>query len=145
MIVIRNFSPSDISDVMLLVTENFNQDYRPGFYLSMHSLWADGFIVAKKGGRLVGLLLGSLGDKCDARILIMVVDKSERYSGIGSALIREFIGRCSLHGLKMLALEVRVSNEAARRFYARFGFQRVTIIENYYLDGENAYQLAKWL
>ena len=145
MITLRNFNPSDLSEVMLMVTENFNEDYHPGFYLSMHSLWPTGFIVARRDYEIIGFLLGSLGENDEAKILIMVVKEGDRFQGAGTALLQEFITRCSMIGLRRLSLELRVSNLAAFKFYTRFGFQRVTVIEKFYLDGEDAFQLVKWL
>jgi ribosomal-protein-alanine N-acetyltransferase len=40
-------------------------------------------------------------------------------------------------------LEVRVSNEPAIRLYEKLGFRKVQRIRFYYLDGEDAWLMAK--
>jgi ribosomal-protein-alanine N-acetyltransferase len=130
---------------MYIVAENFNQDYAPGFYLSLHSFWSDGLIVAKKEGEILGFIIGCLTDSEEARILIMAVEKRYRVKGIGTALLREFMERCALRGLKRIALEVRISNEPAQKFYTRFGFELTNKLPRYHLDGEDAFKMMKWL
>jgi ribosomal-protein-alanine N-acetyltransferase len=145
MFTLRNFAPNDLPRIMYIVAESFNQDYDPGFYLSLHCYWPQAFIVAKKEDELIGFLLGSITDEEEARILIMAVDKRHRVKGIGTALLREFMSRCSLRGLKRIALEVRISNIMAQKFYTRFGFEITHKLPRYHLDGEDAHKMVKWL
>ncbi len=145
MFTLRNFVPKDLPRIMYIVAENFNQDYAPDFYLSLHSYWPDGLMVAKKEGEIVGFIIGSITDNEEARILIMAVEKQHRVIGIGTALLREFMDRCALRGLRRIALEVRISNEPAQKFYLRFGFELTNKLPRYHLDGEDAYKMVKWL
>lgn len=40
-------------------------------------------------------------------------------------------------------LEVRASNEAAVRLYEKLGFRSVRVLRGYYLDGEDAFLMAR--
>jgi len=53
-------------------------------------------------------------------------------------LCREFIRECGMKGVRMITLEVRVSNEAAISLYRKIGFQIILQIDGYYTDGESA-------
>lgn len=145
MIVIRNFVPQDLSQIMYMASEAFNQDYGPGFYISLHNYWPDGFLVAKQNDEIIGFILGSITDKEEARVLIVTVNQHHRKKGTGSALLREFINNCGLRGIKRITLEIRESNDNAKRFFSKFGFQYVCELKKYYLDGEDGQQYLKFL
>lgn len=77
-------------------------------------------------------------------IVSIAVIPEARRKGIGTALM--------LHVMKTLKedynvdeyyLEVRVSNIAAIRLYEKLGFKRIKVIKGYYLNGEDAYLMAK--
>jgi ribosomal-protein-alanine N-acetyltransferase len=44
-----------------------------------------------------------------------------------------------------VTLEVRVGNANAIHFYTRFGFAVTDLLRGYYTDGENGYQMARYL
>ena len=59
--------------------------------------------------------------------------------GVASALLGEMIGRSQAAGALTASLEVRPSNETARRLYSKFGFRFCGIRPSYYNDsGEDA-------
>ena len=47
------------------------------------------------------------------------------------------------YGAEEYYLEVRVSNEPAIRLYKKLGFNVVKVLQGYYLDGEDAYLMAR--
>jgi len=57
-----------------------------------------------------------------------------RRAGIGGALLAALLNKGRERGLKQYILEVRPSNTAARRLYARFGFTDVGLRKGYYSD-----------
>ena len=143
--LIRNFAPTDLGDVMRLVAETFMQDYSPSMYLSLHMYWPEGFIVISENGVLKGFLLGSITQHDEARILIMVVRPELRNRGMGTTLLNEFLNRCSVKGINKVVLEVRASNKKAFEFYSRHDFQFTGRLPNYYLDGEDGVKMERWL
>ena len=52
--------------------------------------------------------------------------------GIGSRLVEETLSISRDHGVKKTHLEVRQSNDQARRLYEKFGFQVIAVRPNYY-------------
>jgi [ribosomal protein S18]-alanine N-acetyltransferase len=73
-----------------------------------------------------------------------VIDQSElgnvavtakwRGRGIGERLVAEVLRRAGQRGVREVYLEVRPSNEVARRLYERFGFSQVGRRRNYYQE-----------
>lgn len=59
----------------------------------------------------------------EAEILNLAVEASRRRQGIGWLLVQTAIAECKAAGVRAIFLEVRESNEGARKLYARAGFK----------------------
>lgn len=57
-----------------------------------------------------------------------------RAQGIGTALLRHVLGEARRLGARRATLEVRSSNDRARRLYERLGFYVAGVRRNYYTD-----------
>lgn len=68
----------------------------------------------------------------------LVVDPMARRWGLGACLTQALLQECQQRGAQRVFLEVRVSNEQARRLYERQGFKQVGLRRNYYGNGEDA-------
>jgi ribosomal-protein-alanine N-acetyltransferase len=134
--LIRKFKPVDIFSVMRIINETFHENYEPAILMDFHSSWHDGFIVAEENNDVVGFILGISPAPNQARILILAVDEKYRRRGT-------FVQACILRSVRLITLEVRTTNDAAIRFYGKFGFGIVHLIPNYYKDGENGYIMHK--
>jgi len=86
----------------------------------------------------MGFITGILMSRQHARILMLGVRKERRRRGYASILFREFMKVCGMRGVRMITLEVRISNEPAISFYRKLGFSTVMTIDDYYTDGEVA-------
>lgn len=64
---------------------------------------------------------------------IAVLEKHRGY-GIGERLLKEGIELCKALEVRLMTLEVRVSNEVAKNMYRKLGFQDGGIRKNYYTD-----------
>jgi ribosomal-protein-alanine N-acetyltransferase len=75
----------------------------------------------------------------EAHVTSFAVRPDHRRLGIGGRLMLELM-ELSVHlGARVVTLEVRLSNEAARLLYGRFGFRPVGVRPRYYSDnGEDA-------
>ncbi len=89
------------------------------------------FFVALEGNSVVGCgglqILGEQGD-----VLTIGVDPAHRQKGIGGALLQVMLTSFEEQGGKELFLEVRASNDPARRLYEKHGFSSISIRKNYY-------------
>lgn len=81
-------------------------------------------------------------DEC--HITNVAVRKRLRGHGIGEKLMSEAIELCKEMNVKLMTLEVRMSNHTAQNLYRKLGFQDGGIRKNYYTDDrENA--LVMWV
>ncbi len=72
-------------------------------------------------------------------VLNIATSSGVRRRGVGSALLKEAALRGWAEGLREITLEVRRSNQEARRFYRGKGLQEVGVRPEYYGDnGEDA-------
>ncbi|MGH8824183.1 MAG: ribosomal protein S18-alanine N-acetyltransferase [Jiangellaceae bacterium] len=96
-----------------------------------HTRW---YIVAEDGGDLVGYagLLHS-GDTADVQTLAVLPDRQRQ--GIGTVLLDALMAEARRRGARELLLDVRVDNAAARAFYARHGFEQLSVRRGYYGNG----------
>ncbi len=141
---LRGFQLRDVPFIASIVADALNEHYDNSLYASLSDAWPDGFLVAPDSlGRPIGFLLGVCQVEGEGRVLMFAVDREHRRSGVGSALMDEFLERSRGRGLKRATLEVRVGNATAIRFYTRYGFSVVDLLRGYYSDGENGYQMAR--
>jgi [ribosomal protein S18]-alanine N-acetyltransferase len=91
------------------------------------------YLVVKAGDETIGY--GGLWLMVDeAHVTTFAVLPEWRRRGVGARLMLELMGvAASLHA-RVVTLEVRLSNHAARSLYGRFGFKPVGIRPRYYSD-----------
>ena len=112
-----------------------------------HAVFTDPWSLAALGATLEGTATQVLVAEVDGGvagyvIVQVVVDEAEiqnlavapghRRQGIATALVLRAIERAVAWGAVRVFLEVRESNEAARRLYARLGFDQVARRRGYY-------------
>jgi ribosomal-protein-alanine acetyltransferase len=84
--------------------------------------------IAERDGLVLGFLVIRAVAEREWEILNLAVARSVRRQGIGRHLLGDVLAR---HAGEFF-LEVRQSNESARRFYAQLGFKTITIRLQYY-------------
>ena len=131
-VTIRAMTASDVPRVVALEREVYPQPWSEGVFRDELSLQNRSYLVVEDERSIVAYG-GMLIVEQDAHITTVAVDPSARRNRIGTrlmlALVDEAFGMGALH----LTLEVRASNDAARRLYERFGFSAVGVRKNYYL------------
>ena len=70
----------------------------------------------------------------EAHIVIIGIRPEDRRKGLGELLLIAAIEAAMKQGSRVLTLEVRSSNEAARTLYRKYGFQEVGVRKRYYAD-----------
>lgn len=103
------------------------------------------FLVLEKDGLVVGFIDYWVTFD-SATIDQIAVKKNERNQGFAKILLEKSINDLKELGeVSFFTLEVRASNEPAINLYKSFDFQKVTIKEKYYDDGEDAIYMVKGL
>ncbi len=94
-------------------------------------------IVGAEPGPADEYLLGFIGVWLmagEAHVVTVAVRQSHRRLGIGERLLIAAIEQAMECGQEVVTLEVRASNEAARRLYEKYGFANVGRRVRYYTD-----------
>lgn len=79
----------------------------------------------------------------EAHLDLLAVKPEFRRLGNGSALVRWLESSALTAGISIVRLELRRSNDSARRFYARLGYSPCRTVRGYYQGREDALQMAR--
>ncbi|HET9061557.1 MAG TPA: ribosomal protein S18-alanine N-acetyltransferase [Acidimicrobiales bacterium] len=101
------------------------------------------YTVARHAGRVVGYG-GIMFVADEAHVTNIAVAPACRRQGIGRALLAHLAIEASARGCQSMTLEVRASNEAAKRMYELFGFVQAGVRHNYYPETHED-GLVMWL
>jgi ribosomal protein S18 acetylase RimI-like enzyme len=94
-----------------------------------HHVLADGVLVARADGDLVGFVMygpetGDYEETVDRGVVHnLYVVPGARGAGLGSALLERAEAALAEAGADVVSLEAMAGNEAARRFYERHGYR----------------------
>lgn len=147
----------DIEPVKKVNEENLPENYTYDFYRYYLLFYPGLCYVAEENARIVGYVLSklcSIEEAAIVHITSICVRKEFRNHGIGTALIQSIIdcirerykGDEDMPKTCKLSLYVRVSNKEAIGFYEnKFGFRKLHMQDNYYGDGESAYEMVLFL
>ncbi len=95
------------------------------------------YLLAKDENKVVGYIgIEKILD--EVHIINMAVDPDYRQQGIGKRLMQHV-----LNDEEVFFLEVRVSNENAKKIYEKYGFKVINIRKGYYADGEDAFVMRR--
>lgn len=72
----------------------------------------------------------------ESHLLNITIGPDHQGRGAGAWLLRQILENSRRQGARRLFLEVRPSNQSARRLYARFGFSQMGVRKRYYPDHE---------
>jgi len=90
-------------------------------------------VVAEDGGAIIGFaLMGFDFPQREAHLWLLAVEPTQRFRGLGRALVGwlEKVGR--LGGIASFQLEVRADDPGAQAFYQRLGYREVARLSGYY-------------
>ena len=130
--MIRDFTPGDFESVQKLLS---SVPEAAQWCASEIPSASQGFLwrVAEEGRKVYGLVVFRVtGD--EAEILNLAVDKGGRRRGTGSQLVEDVVKACKAAGVRKIFLEVRHSNDGARKFYAHMGFSEAGRRRQYYRE-----------
>ncbi len=95
------------------------------------------YLVARDDNRIAGYI-GVEKILDEVHIINMAVHPDYRGQGIGKRLMQHV-----LNDEEVFFLEVRVSNESAKKIYEKYGFRVINVRKGYYADGEDAYVMRR--
>lgn len=130
----REMIEADIPSVVAIEEEAFATPWTQEiFEHEMNGNAYAHYIVAVESEEVIGHFgMWVVLDEC--HITNVAVRKRLRGHGIGEKLMSEAIKLCKEMNVKLMTLEVRVSNHTAQNLYRKLGFQDGGIRKNYYTD-----------
>ena len=139
----REMLVEDLDQVMDIEEALFSVPWtREGFLTYLMKKDTMFFVVEEKDQILGYCSMMTVLDEGD--ILNVAVKKDRQKEGIGQFLVDSVLRIAGMQGIKLVHLEVREGNGAARRLYERLGFKEDGLRKNYYENPvENAVLMTK--
>ncbi len=143
--LIRRFKKEDLEEVQNIADISLKEVYDRTIFITIKELWKEGFLVHEINGDVTGFICGIVLDSMSVRVLMLAVHPTYRNRGIGSELLGRFTEVALSIGANKIVLEVRIGSRKAIKFYQKRGFQIINLLEDFYTDGEDGYQLVRYL
>lgn len=138
---IRFMDLEDLDQVMEVEHNCFPSPWSRGAFVNeLASNQFAYYLVALSGKRIIGYI-GVWIIIDEAHITNVAVHSDFRKQGVGEQLLQSSMALAKTLGAKKITLEVRVSNEPAKRMYSKFGFENGGIRKNYYTDNQEDAQI----
>ena len=141
---VRRLRSADLDRIQQIEHASFGKHaYDRNLFAEYFRKCGDLFLVALRGGRICGYVItctrrGTL----PAEVISIAVDPDFRQKGVASVLLAATIRRLRRRGIPRLTLMVKVTNQAARRFYGKWGFTNVRQVPGYYEDGQGGIRMS---
>ena len=145
MVEIRNVKESDLEKVYEIERISFKEPYTKTLLLIYSKICNDTFLVLEDTNEILGYIIGLVKWRILGHIISLAIHPKHRRKGYAKVLINELLKRFKKHGVKVVRLEVRVSNKHAINLYLKIGFKIAYTLKNFYLDGEDAYVMYRVL
>ncbi len=137
------FSKRELREVIAIELEAYPDPWSEGMFRDELRNPRSHFYVIYLDGDLIGY--GGFWLVLDeAHITSVTIRESHRGYGYGRQLVSFLLGKAREARTRLATLEVRASNDKAKRLYASFGFRPVGVRRNYYpKSGEDAIAMLK--
>ena len=145
-LVTRRMTDVDVPGIMAIETRAYVFPWTAGIFRDCIRAGYCCYVI-ENNGEIVAYVVMSVGAR-EAHILNICVSPERRGAGYGAILMDKMMGIARRLQADTMFLEVRPSNEAARRLYDKLGFNEIGIRNNYYpaeRGREDALLLAKQL
>lgn len=136
-IIVEPITIAEIDEVLAIENAAFiNPWTRQMYEADLANREVSQIVVARtRGGRAVGFCsFWIVADELHINNLAVLPE--ERGAGVGGSLVEHVLGEAQRRGAGRATLEVRRSNEPARRLYARWGFAVSAVRPRYYAEPE---------
>ncbi|KAA0941571.1 ribosomal-protein-alanine N-acetyltransferase [Sporosarcina sp. ANT_H38] len=143
-IIYREMGIEDITSVVEIEKESFATPWTAEVF--EHEMTGNDYahyVVAVDEGEVIGHCgMWIVLDEC--HITNVAVRTRLRGNGIGEALMKQAIALCKEKEVRLMTLEVRMTNNTAQNLYRKLGFQDGGIRKNYYTD-DHEDALVMWV
>jgi len=135
-IAITRMSYEDIPSVYQIEKRVFSLPWSPEMLATEISNYPRSvYFMARAGEEVLGYA-GMFVFADEVHITNLAVSPKHQGKGIGAALVSQLFETAFERRVSHLVLEVRQSNQRARKLYGKFGFEEVGVREGYYEDNK---------
>jgi [ribosomal protein S18]-alanine N-acetyltransferase len=133
-VTIEPMASDDLRTVVAIEEASFTQPWsHQSFQSELANNQLAAYLVARFDGNIVGY--GGVWVILDeAHVTTLAVEQHYRRHGIATRLLEALIEKSCRMGANRISLEVRPSNQAARRLYEKFGFSVKGVRKHYYFN-----------
>ena len=128
---IRPMEDRDISTVEQIEKSIFSLPWSAKFFADAANTPENVYLVCECTGEIAGYC-GMWTVLGEGNITNIAVSPSYRRSGVAEALLKELERRARLKDVTIFFLEVRQSNEAAKRLYEKLGYSPIGVRKRFY-------------
>ena len=132
-LLIDDMKVADLPEILAIETASFRTPWSETLFYNEIFKTISVARVAKINGKIVGHLCANVIID-EGHILNLAVHPEHRGLGIASRMIQEMLEIMRVVNCRSVFLEVRVSNEEARKMYEKFGFGLLGTRKNYYIS-----------
>jgi ribosomal-protein-alanine N-acetyltransferase len=133
---IREVTENDLDEIQRIEKDSFPCPFSKRQFLYLYVDYRKTFFVAEKDKEVLGYIVGVKGFR-KITIASIAVKENWRRKGIATKLINYLIEKVR-RKVKMIELQVQISNKKAIIFYEKMGFIYKGILTSYYPNGEDA-------
>jgi len=146
-ISIRRIRASDLDRILEIEAASFGKDaYDRKLFAEYLHKCGEMFLGAWKGRKLCGYVLTRISaGSTRAELISIAVDPLFRRKGAAAVMLENTLRRLRRRGVARFSLMVKLTNDAARRFYEKYSFVRVRRVPAYYEDGEDGILMSREL
>ena len=127
---IENFSEHHLSDVLKIESASNITPWSEGIFLKTLQSRSISFVIISEEKVIAFCVANTVLDECHLQNIAVIEEL--RGKGIGTFMLNILFKRAKLSDLDTVLLEVRESNEIARKFYRDNGFKELSVRKNYY-------------
>ena len=135
-LLIERATEQDLDSIVRIELDSFSKPWtRKMFEVELSQNPFGHLYVARQaqGGELIGYVCFWVVFE-EFRLMTLAVEPSARRRGFGRTLLRHAMELGRTQGATRALLEVRASNETARKLYEQEGFQQVAVRARYYVN-----------
>jgi [ribosomal protein S18]-alanine N-acetyltransferase len=138
---IRKFETADLDRVLAIEQASFGDDaWDEKLFRAVYRRCPELFLIARVGRHTAGYSITCAGSR-NAELASIAVNPRDRRQGVAETLLNHTLAELHSRRIKTWWLMVGVENEAAIRFYEKYGFKRQKILKRYYGPGRNAWRM----
>lgn len=151
---VRSPGEKDLERILEIERKSFENPWNDDKFLRL--IRSEGFFVYEESGKVLGFVIARAeklnkpgifppptGRKNFSHVLNLAVIPEHRRKKIGTLLLERVEDYSTEKGIKTIALEVRIGNHSAFKFYESSGFSPEKIIPSYYENGDHAFLMTK--